>query len=200
MRRVAEVTFRIPDIISLTRFAFAAGAACWMVYDEAANEITIVLLLGLSRLLDMTDGYFARRLGVSTPGGPAIDLVADLGTHTIVWWASGLWFAWELILLEWSAGVGILLVSRHAAKSWKRSLTVRGPRWIQVYFRSNQRNLLCGYASVCHFLVPAAAIASVTSPFTNAVTLPGLVVYEAATIYLLVASWSHGLSRKKDKV
>jgi phosphatidylglycerophosphate synthase len=199
MRLVVEMTRRIPDFISVTRLVLAVGAACWLVYDKAANEITIVLLFGLSRLLDMTDGYVSRRLGSSTPAGPAVDLVADLGTHTIVWWASGLWFAWGLILLEWSAGVGILLVSRHAAKSWKGSLTARGPRWVQMYCRSNQRNMLCGYASVCHFLVPAAAITSVTSPFTNVVTLPGLAVYEAATIYLLVVSWSHVLGRKREE-
>jgi phosphatidylglycerophosphate synthase len=158
-----------------------------------------VLLFALSRLLDMIDGTIARRLGSSTPAGPAVDLVADLGTHTIVWLMSGLWFAWGLILLEWSTGIGILLVSREGAKSWKGSLTAMGPRWIQMYFRSNQRNVLCGYASVCHFLVPAAAIASITSPLTNAVLLPGLVVYEAATIYLLVASWSHVLGAQKEE-
>jgi phosphatidylglycerophosphate synthase len=157
------------------------------VVDGASKSIAVVSLMAVSRLLDLVDGNLARRFGQTTTFGSVFDLLADLVTHTIVWWLSGLVFAPLMILLEWVAGTGILLTTWRGDARWKLALTRDGPRWIQAYFRNNQRNRVCAYGSVGHFLVPVIAYSQFDSIWTYGLTVPGLLIFELATVFLILA-------------
>jgi phosphatidylglycerophosphate synthase len=190
-RWINHLTFRthIANLISILRMLlalFALGLVReWTPWP--ADLLVVVGMLVTSRLLDLTDGYFARRFGSNESVGSVVDMLVDLATHTIVWSISGLWFAPALILLEWVGGVGILLTGLSRSEKWKTALSEGGPRWIQAYFRKNQRNVMCGYASVCHFLFPIAAFADFNQ-WVQVCALPGLVLYEAVTAYLVVST------------
>ena len=99
---------------------------------------------------------------------------------------SGLLLAPAFVVLEWAAGFGILKTLTSADREWKVILTEGSPRWIRSYFRNDMRNALCAYAVCGHFLVPVAAYCDLR-PGWWVPALPGLVLYEAATIYLLFA-------------
>jgi hypothetical protein len=89
--------------------------------------------------------------------------------------------------LEWVAGTGILLTTWRGDARWKLALTRDGPRWIQAYFRNNQRNRVCAYGSVGHFLVPVIAYSQFDSIWTYGLTVPGLLIFELATVFLILA-------------
>ena len=147
--------------------------------------LVVFVLLAVSRLSDLADGSLARRYGHVTTFGTVFDLLADLVTHTCVWWLSGLGVAWLLVTLEWWASLGILVTIRRGEVGWKQSLTDSAPGWVRAYFARNQRNLLCAYACLGHFLVPMLVYVDRATPVAIGLTLPGLVVYEAATAYLV---------------
>ena len=152
--------------------------------DPDVNLLLVVVLLGASRLLDPVDGIVARRLGQETRYGSALDLIVDLITHSVVWWLSGLGVAPVFVFLEWVAGLGILWTLVHRDHRWKPALTDLGPGWIQAYFRNNMRNVFCVYALLGHFFVPVAAFCRL-SPAWIWPAVPGLLLYEAVTVYLV---------------
>ena len=174
-------------MISCLRLLLAAMALAFVRdwFPSSAGPLTVVGMLAASRLLDLTDGYFARRFESNERVGSVVDMLVDLTTHTIVWSISGLWFAPALILLEWVGGVGILVAGCSGSEKWKTALSNNGSRWIQVYFRKNQRNVVCGYASVSHFLFPMSMFAGLSVWF-RVFSLPGLFLYESVTAYLVL--------------
>lgn len=167
------------------------GVAGWAFHVAGQSESPSLGAAGLlvaSRLLDLADGALARRFGQTSTFGTVADLVADLATHTIVWSLSGLAFAWPLVALEWAAGGAILACTFRRGRAWKDVLTARAPAWVRRYFANNQRNLLCGLATVGHFGVPALAYLD-ADPILLAAFAPGLILYEAVTVYLLLDAY-----------
>lgn len=175
------------NLITLLRLALACTAVTLAGIEDGQLNEWVIGILAVSRLLDLADGALARRYGHETRGGSVLDLVVDLSTHTMVWSISGLWFAWGLVALEWTAGVGILITTFGGETAWKQVLSGQGPVWIQTYFRNNQRNGLCAYASAGHFLLPVLAYGGFESPWLITPAFLGLVLYEAATAYLIYA-------------
>ena len=153
--------------------------------DQVTGPGAAILLLS-SRLLDPLDGWIARRRDQVSLYGTVLDLVVDLLTHSIVWVMSGLWFGPVFIALEWVAGFGILSAMRRDV-AWKSFLSADAPGWIKAYFRNGMRNGWCACGVVGHFIVPAAAISGL-DPVLTLPLVPGLLLYEAVTVYLIVAS------------
>ena len=66
--------YSIPNILSLLRLALVPVLAVSACLNE---DKLFLLLLGISLLSDMLDGYFARKLGQTTAFGAFLDPVAD---------------------------------------------------------------------------------------------------------------------------
>jgi phosphatidylglycerophosphate synthase len=149
------------------------------------GRAVLVSLITLSLLLDGVDGYLARRLGHSTHFGSLLDLATDLVTHTAVWLMAGIPGAGLFIALEWTAGLFIVAeMGLNRASHWKERLLKHGPRWIRWYFARNQRNPLSLYANISHATLPLGWY--LLGPHNILwLFLPGLLIYEAATLYLL---------------
>lgn len=146
----------------------------------------IVFLLGISRLLDLADGYLARKFGHTTLFGSLFDLTLDLTTHTIVWILSGFWLTPFLLILEWGAGLCVAVVALQPGGYWKTSLTAGSPGLIRAYFRANQRNPLSAYGNISHFVFPMAFYLQLPLGWIYYGSLPGLILYEGVTLYILV--------------
>ncbi len=157
------------------------------------DPLSVIGCLLASRLLDLLDGALARRLAQTTLFGSVFDLLTDLATHSVVWWLSGLPIAGFLVSLEWAAGIGVVVTMVKGDTVWKPALLDNAPGWIRSYFEQNQRNILCAYACIGHFLVPTAAFLGVASLSIQATFLPGLILYEAVTVYLFYATIRHRL-------
>jgi phosphatidylglycerophosphate synthase len=147
--------------------------------------ISFALLISGSLLLDLLDGYLARKFDHQTYFGTLFDLVIDLITHTLIWLASGFILAPAFILLEWSAGLYIAAFSMQSHVHWKTTLIDEGPRLMQAYFQNNQRNWLSAYGNIGHVVFPLALSISIAPLWLSWLALPGLLLYEAVTFYLL---------------
>lgn len=173
--------------IGYVRLALAGGSLVVGRDPRSDSEILVVVgLLAVSRLLDPLDGWVARRRGQTSRIGSALDLLVDLATHSVVWWLSGLSIGLVLLALEWIAGAGILWTVIRGDERWKSMLTEGAPRWVRAYFRNDMRNLLCALGVIGHFTVPMTVFAGVNVLWTL-LAVPGLILYEAVTLYLVVA-------------
>ena len=114
------------------------------------------------------------------------DLTLDLMTHTVVWILSGFWLAPCLLILEWGAGLGVATATLQPAEHWKTRLTASSPGLIRAYFRANQRNLLSAYGNISHFVFPMAFYLQLPFSWVFYGSLPGLILYEGVTLYMLV--------------
>jgi hypothetical protein len=152
--------------------------------DGPEARLSVAILSGLSLLLDMFDGYLARRFGHTTQFGLLFDLAIDLISHTFIWTISGFYFAAGLIILEWTAGLYIAAFSMKPNTHWKRTVIDRGPPLIKIYFARNQRNLLSAYGNIGHFIFPMTLYLDYTPNWVGYAALPGLVLYEVVTLYL----------------
>lgn len=173
------------------RLALLAGALVFPAgviagLDEQLSSLGFIILAGLSRLLDPLDGYLARRYGHVSRFGALLDLMIDLLTHTAVWLVSGFPLALALLILEWTAGLAIAAFSLQPKGYWKTGLIADSPRWVAAYFANNQRNFLSIYSNVCHFLFPALWYLDVSAKWVYYGTIPGLILYEVVTLYLLI--------------
>ena len=148
-------------------------------------RLSFVCLVGLSRLLDLLDGYLARRFSQTSYFGTLFDLLLDLVTHTVVWSVSGFFLATPLIILEWATGLYIAAFARQPSGHWKTVLIDRGPRLIKYYFSNNQRNVLSTYGNLAHFIFPMAIYMLLSTSLIYYLTIPGLILYEVVTIYML---------------
>jgi phosphatidylglycerophosphate synthase len=150
-------------------------------------RLEFAVLVGVSGLLDLLDGYLARRWGHTSSFGVLLDLALDLMTHTLLWAHSDLPLAAALIALEWVAGLYVAAVSLQPGAHWKRELVRDGPPLIAAYFANHQRNLLSAYSNLAHFLLPMALYVQGRTSWVTYATLPGLLLYEGVTIYMLFA-------------
>lgn len=150
------------------------------------RELIFATLISLSLLLDLLDGYLARKLNQTSRFGLVLDLLIDLVTHTIVWLATGI--PWFLILvgLEWLVGLGSLWVSERAAAHWKKLLLENGPWLVRTYFANNQRNWLSAYGCVGHTLLPLVLYVDLLPMWLAYLAVPGLILYELVTLYMLI--------------
>ena len=153
--------------------------------DPAARWVFLGSLTA-SLLLDLLDGYLARRYDHTTTFGALLDLALDLVTHTIVWIASEWRFAVLFILLEWTAGILAAVISLRSDTTWKHRFSTRGWAPIRYYFSRHQRNLLSAYSNIAHFLFPATLFLSLTSTWIYILTAPGLIVYETVTLVMIL--------------
>lgn len=69
--------FSIPNVLSFLRIVMIPFIV-WQFL--AGNEIIAVLLIALSALTDVIDGFVARRFNMITPLGKALDPIADKAT------------------------------------------------------------------------------------------------------------------------
>jgi phosphatidylglycerophosphate synthase len=179
--------------VSAARLGLAIGAVFLSggpsADPPAGLRGVVVGLLAVSRLLDLLDGAVARKTGEVTRAGALIDLSADLLTHTLVWWLSGLAAAPALVGLEWAAGLCIGIRTVRGTASWKRALAEESGRLMRIYFGRNQRNALSAFANFSHFAAPMAAYAG-AGPLVF-VFVPGLVLYEVVTVLLIREALRH---------
>lgn len=84
--------YSIPNLLSLLRLALVPVLAVAACLNEAK---LFLLLLGISLLSDMLDGYFARKLHQVTEFGARLDSWADMATYAMM--ILGLNLIWPVI-------------------------------------------------------------------------------------------------------
>jgi phosphatidylglycerophosphate synthase len=180
-------------VVDYLRIALLASAA-WatVLWHETSPafwlQSLVLLLVVLSLLLDLLDGYLARRLGHVTKMGAVLDMGIDLTTHTFVWSLSESHWVWLPILLEWSAGLYVTFSGLQTNAHWKSTMTTQGPLLLQIYFGHRQRNMLSALANISHTLFPVMVYVSLLPRWVHLLALPGVLVYEIVTAYMLYVS------------
>lgn len=162
------------------------------VYHQAGWPLSWPLRVGVAGwlfiyllLLDIVDGYLARKLGHATQFGALFDLTLDLLGHTFVWLLSGLSIAWLFMALEWVTGLYIAAFALRPNSEWKTVLVKQGPWLVQQYWKPMPLNLLNGYSNLAHFLCPISLFLFETHSWLSYLTLPGLLIFEIVTAYML---------------
>lgn len=84
--------YSIPNLLSLLRLALVPVLVVAACFNEAK---LFLLLLGISLLSDMLDGYFARKLHQVTEFGARLDSWADMATYAMM--ILGLNLIWPVI-------------------------------------------------------------------------------------------------------
>jgi phosphatidylglycerophosphate synthase len=148
-----------------------------------------VVLVTLSTVLDLVDGTVARRMGHDSRFGEAFDFGIDIVTHTVLWTLSGFPFAPVMIALEWGAGVSVLYLSVREGDHWKNVLTRIPVKLVQTYFGNRQRNWLAAWAGVSHFAFRMAWYLGYGERWVSDVFLPGIILFEVVTAYLIWIAW-----------
>jgi phosphatidylglycerophosphate synthase len=188
-------------LIGYSRLLLLSGAVTWPLLtspDLPAMRFGVASLIGLSLLLDLLDGYLARKLSQTTQFGVLLDQAIDLISHTFVWAISGFYLAQLLIILEWTAGLYVVAFSFKPGGHWKKVFTQTGPAWLRFYFSRNQRNFLSGYSNLGHFIFPISLYLYHGPVWVSYVALPGLVIYEAATLWMFWILLNHLASPDRD--
>lgn len=143
-----------------------------------------VALVTASFLLDLMDGWIARRQEQTSRFGEFLDFGIDLISHTVLWVVSGFPFAPVMILLEWSAGISVLLISIRQPDHWKLALMNAHP-FLRRYFVNRQRNYLAAWAGLSHFGFRIAWYLGYGEMWISNVTLPGIIVFELVSAYMV---------------
>jgi phosphatidylglycerophosphate synthase len=138
-----------------------------------------------SLLLDVLDGYLARKLNQVTLFGSLFDLTLDLLGHTFVWLISGLSLAPFLIALEWTAGLYMAAFSMRSSSHWKVTLVEAGPWLVRYYFKPQPINPLNIYSNVAHFILPISFFVTESWNWVGYLSLPGLILFEVVTLYMI---------------
>jgi phosphatidylglycerophosphate synthase len=181
------------NLVSLIRVGCIVAAVLLIALggnDPQTQKPMIVLLLSSCGLLDILDGYLARKYQHVTRFGIYFDQAIDLVMHTFLWSLSGFILAIPILLLEWSTGLAVLFNTAQKNKGyWKTTLLASDWWFIKQYFASGQRNWLSILANVSHFIFPLALY--LQPDFTEVallkvIMLPGLLCYEAATLLMLL--------------
>lgn len=197
--RIAILLYPCTLVDYLRLVLLAAALSLYITSDyEAANlwlRGGFVLLVVASRLLDILDGYLARKLNHTSRFGTLLDLTIDLLTTALVWTATGWYFAPVLVAIEWLAGGFAILVILGPGAHWKTTFGDGSPRLISAYFRNNQRNVLSAYSNICHSAFPLALYLGSLTVWLAYIALPGLIVYELVTLYMLYALARSALTR-----
>ncbi|GAB4427690.1 MAG: hypothetical protein Kow0031_07780 [Anaerolineae bacterium] len=147
----------------------------------------IALWLAVSLLiLDVVDGYLARKLGHETKFGALFELTLDLLTHTFVWSLSGLAVAPLLVALEWSVGLYLAAFTLRPEAHWKSVLAHQGPWLVRLYWKPVRFNWLNGYSNLGHFIFPISLFVFGGPIWLSYLALPGLVVFELVSAWMLL--------------
>ncbi len=175
--------------VGYTRLMLLGSALVWHFWWTAAAEpwlrLGFVVLVGLSRLLDLLDGYLARKFNQISFFGTLVDLWIDLLTHTVVWLVSGFYGGLGLAALEWTTGLYVAAFALRSDTGWKTMLVKTGPGLIRLYFARNQRNFLSAYGNIGHFITPMAFYAGYAGTWLYYLFVPGLILYEVVTLFML---------------
>ena len=86
--------YSIPNLLSLLRIALVPVLALAAAFNQAD---LFLLVLAISLLSDLLDGYFARKLHQVTELGARLDSWADMATYAMM--IIGLYLIWPIILL-----------------------------------------------------------------------------------------------------
>ena len=152
--------------------------------SPTARWLIAIWLFVCLLILDILDGYLARRFQHSTQFGALFELTLDLLTHTFVWYLSGLSFAWLIILIEWVTGLYIAAFTLRPDQSWKITLSEHGPWLVRQFWRPASINWLNDYSNLAHFLVPISLFLFGQPNWLTWLMLPGLIIYEVVTLYM----------------
>lgn len=179
-------------LVDYLRLVLLAGALVLHItsdYEEMPIWLRLgfVLLIAASSLLDILDGYLARKLNHSSRFGLVLDFTIDLLTNTLVWTVTGWYFAPVILLIEWLVGGFAMMVALGPGAHWKTTFDDQSPRLIAMYFRNNQRNLLSAFSNICHSAFPLALYVGSMAAWVVYLTLAGLIVYGIVTLYMLYA-------------
>lgn len=156
-----------------------------MPYPNLLFKGIVILLLSTSALLDLLDGHLARKFDQVTDFGSLLDQVVDLLIHTTLWLLSGFALAIPILLLEWSVGILVAYTSLYRQGHWKVAMTTAQNGFARRYFSNNQRNWLSILANVSHIVFPAALYLGKTFTWGAVLAIPGVILYEIATIVML---------------
>jgi phosphatidylglycerophosphate synthase len=138
-------------------------------------------------ILDVVDGYLARKLGHVSNFGALFELTIDLLSHTFVWLLSGLAIAPIFIALEWTTGLYIAAFATRPSRSWKTTLVESGPWLVRLYWQPMRPNLVTGYSNVAHFIFPVSLFVFGRLTWLGYLALPGLIIFEVVSIYMIIA-------------
>jgi phosphatidylglycerophosphate synthase len=161
---------------------------------DIAGGWLFVLLVGAASLLDIADGYLARRMRHVSRFGAAFDFLIDQMTHTVFWLAAAGPVASLLMILEWWTGIAILRAARRGDGHWKEVLLRRGGALVRAYFARQQRNALAALGVVSHFALPAVLLLG-WSGWAIWIWVPGVALY--AWVTLLMWWTLRGAEKKK---
>ena len=149
----------------------------------------IILLLSASALLDLLDGHLARKFDQATEFGALLDQIIDLLIHTTLWTLSGFALAVPILLLEWSVGILVAYTALYHQGHWKAAMTTAQNGFVykfaRRYFSNNQRNRLSISANLSHIGFPAALYLGSGFEWGAYLAVPGVILYEVATIVML---------------
>ena len=181
------------NIVSYLRLAMLIAAVSVVVlYNSSGQPMNWGLRLGIGiwlflclLILDLVDGYLARKLGHETKFGALFELSLDLLTHTFVWTLSGLAIALALIALEWAVGLYIAAFSLRPNQRWKTVLAEQGPWLVRLYWQPMRINWLNDYSNVAHFVFPISLFVFGRPMWLSYLALPGLIVFEVVAVYML---------------
>jgi phosphatidylglycerophosphate synthase len=179
------------NLVGYIRLGMLAGAAlATALYPAAAwslgGRLGLALWLAVSGLiLDVLDGYLARKLGHATHFGALFELTIDLLTHTLVWQLSGLAIAPLFIALEWTTGLYIAAFATRPERGWKIALVERGPWLVRLYWKPLRLNWLTGYSNVAHFIFPISLFVFGRLTWLGYLALPGLIIFEIVSVYMI---------------
>ncbi len=152
----------------------------WLRFWLAIGLIFPVLLL------DILDGWLARRLNHTTKFGGVFELIIDLLSHTSVWVLSGMEIAPLFIAIEWTTGIFIAIFTFVPNDSWKVLLKEKGPLFVRLYYaRPTGINILNNYANAAHFAYPIALFVFQEFTAINWLALPGLIIFELVSLYMI---------------
>ncbi|KAJ2829202.1 phosphatidylinositol synthase 1 (CDP-alcohol phosphatidyltransferase1) [Coemansia erecta] len=76
-----DVFWFVPNVIGYSRVGLAAAAVFGMYYEHPCLTF---FAYALSELLDVADGYYARKLGQCSKFGEVLDMVTDRCTTTVL--------------------------------------------------------------------------------------------------------------------
>jgi len=163
-----------------------------LFFEANGREMGVLFRFGLaiallidSLILDIVDGYLARKLGHATKFGAVFELAIDLITHTTVWFLSGLTIAPLFIIIEWTCGLFIAVFILSPDESWKIYLREKGPWLVRVYWARPSINLLNNYSNAAHFVYPMTWFVFGEFNLLSGMALPGLIIFELVSLYMI---------------
>ena len=137
-------------------------------------------------ILDIVDGYLARRFNHTTKFGAVFELVLDLLGHTGVWYLSGLAIAPLFVASEWLTGAFIAIFVFVPNDSWKKLLHENGPWFVRIYFiRPKGVRVINNYSNAAHFIFPAAYFVFQEWNGLHNITILGLIMFEVVSLYMI---------------